>query len=150
MKMRKLLPVLIIAVGSVFLLSGCDAILDAIFQNNQITVDVSVSSGYALDYASGNGTVTLTLTDVTSGTPTTVASTRTGFDSVSSHFVFAFTKLKSDTFTVNASYTSAYYTSPLPMNSFLDPSNNALTQITMPYTNSGDSTGRSVYLKIYF
>jgi hypothetical protein len=33
MKMRKLLPVIILAVGSLFVLSGCDAMLDAIFPN---------------------------------------------------------------------------------------------------------------------
>ena len=43
MKMRKLLPLVLLAVGALFLLSSCDAMLDAIFPSNQIYVDVEVS-----------------------------------------------------------------------------------------------------------
>ena len=41
MKMRKILPLVLLAVGSVFLLSSCDAMLDAIFSNNTVNVYVS-------------------------------------------------------------------------------------------------------------
>ena len=41
MRIRKILPVLLLAVGSLFLLTSCDALLDAIFSNNTITVYVS-------------------------------------------------------------------------------------------------------------
>lgn len=50
MKIRKILPLLLLAFGSVFLLSSCDALLDAIFSNNTISVYVSVyipSYGYS-------------------------------------------------------------------------------------------------------
>lgn len=44
MKMRKLLPLVLLAIGSIFLLSSCDALLDAIYANNTITVTVLVST----------------------------------------------------------------------------------------------------------
>jgi len=49
MKIRKILPLLLIVIASVFLLSSCQAILDAIFSNNTISVYVSENwnnSGY--------------------------------------------------------------------------------------------------------
>ena len=36
MKIRKILPLVLLALASVFLLSSCDALLDAIFSNNTI------------------------------------------------------------------------------------------------------------------
>ena len=41
MKIRRIILLVLLAAGSVFLLSSCDAMLDAIFSNNTITVDVS-------------------------------------------------------------------------------------------------------------
>lgn len=41
MKIRKILLLVLLAAGSVFLLSSCDALLDAIFANNTVTVYVS-------------------------------------------------------------------------------------------------------------
>ena len=35
MKIRKILPLVLLAVGSVFLLSSCDAMLDAIFRTTR-------------------------------------------------------------------------------------------------------------------
>ena len=53
MKMRKILPLVILAVTAFFLLSGCDALLDAIFSKDQITVDVAVYTPSHSDYAVG-------------------------------------------------------------------------------------------------
>ncbi len=47
MKMRKILPLVILAVGALVLLSGCDAMLDAIFPTAQITVDAAVTAAIA-------------------------------------------------------------------------------------------------------
>jgi hypothetical protein len=161
MKMRKLLPLVLLAVGALFMLSGCDAMLDAIFQDNQITVDVFVTippypglGQYYYDWYYGTGTVTLTLYDVTAGTNKVVVSGRTGYTSTASHFVFPFTKLKSDTYMVTAVYTSAYYSSPGPNSIFYDPSGTIMgspfSSIAMPYVNAGDSTGRSANISMYF
>jgi hypothetical protein len=157
MKMRKILPIVILAVGSLFLLSGCDALLDAIFAKNQMTIDVRVSippyplvSAYYYDWLYGVGTVTLSVHDLTSGSVTVVTSGRTGYDSSSSHFYFPFTKLANDTFMITATYTSGYYGSPAPTSVFFDPSGYGMTSITLPYSNGGDSTGHSVNLYMYF
>lgn len=158
MKMRKILPLIILAVGSFFLLSGCDAMLDAIFATNQITVDVAVTippypsvARYYYDWAYGVGAVTLTFTDINTGAVTVVTSGRTGYDAVSSHFVFPFTKLKGDIYTIAAVYSSVYYPPyTYGTSTFYDPSGVPLGSISMPYTNSGDSTGHSVHLFMYF
>ena len=43
MKIRKILPVLLVAIASVVMLSSCDAILDVIFANNTVTFYVSAN-----------------------------------------------------------------------------------------------------------
>jgi hypothetical protein len=69
MKIRKILPLVLLAVGSVFLLSSCDAILDAMFSNNTVNVYVSsriLTYGYfpstdsVTAYISGPSAVTAT------------------------------------------------------------------------------------------
>ena len=150
MKMRKILPLVILAVGALFLLSGCDALLDAIFAKNQISVDVQVSNAYYNDWYYGAGSVTLNFYDLSTGSTTTVVSGRTGYDYTSSHFVFTFTKLEADTFAITAFYNSAYYADPASNNVFYDPSGAGHTSIAMPFTNSGDSTGHSIDLTMYF
>jgi hypothetical protein len=98
--------------------------------------------------------VTLYFTDTNTGALTVVASERTGYDNSSSHFVFPFTKLKGDTYTIIATYASAHYSSPPPNPLFYDPSGTRMgfptSQISLPYNNSGDSTGHSVHLYMYF
>jgi hypothetical protein len=41
MRIRKILPLVLLAVGSVFLLTSCDALLDGIFGQNTVTVYAS-------------------------------------------------------------------------------------------------------------
>ena len=157
MKTRKILPLVLLAVGALFLLSGCDAILNAIFPDNQIFVDVRIRAvDYPVDWShtfySGAypGTVTLTLTDVNTGSVTIANGSWTSVDTSFIHFPFTFTKLKSDTFNLTAVYTSTYEGGPYVVSTFYDPSGNYLSAIAMPYTNSGDSTGHSVNLYMIF
>ena len=46
MRAKKLLPLILLAVGALFLLSSCDAILDAIYANNTLDVTVDVFSAF--------------------------------------------------------------------------------------------------------
>ena len=64
MKTRKILPLVLIVVGAAFLLSSCDAMLDAIYPSNQISVDVAVRGtiGYHPDFALPGRYVQLQLT----------------------------------------------------------------------------------------
>jgi hypothetical protein len=156
MKTRKILPLILLAVGSLFLLSSCDAMLDAIFQNNQIYVDVEISgANYPLDWTAAYrfgaypGSVTLSLYDVTTGSTTTSTGSWTSADINYVHFPFTFTKLKGDTFTLTATFTSAHYF-PTYQTLFYDPSGLPMSSISMPYKNSGDSTGHSVSLYMIF
>jgi len=116
MKMRKILPLVILAVGALFLLSGCDAMLDAIFQNNQMTVEVSVWNGtYPVDwsqtyyYGRTSGIVTVYLTNTSTGSTTTANIGWTSADGAYVYYQADFTDLKNDTYLVTAWYTS-YYT----------------------------------------
>ncbi len=59
MKIKKLLPLVLLAVAAVLMLSSCDAMLDAIFPTNQIIVDVAVDALTHTDYASSPVTVVL-------------------------------------------------------------------------------------------
>lgn len=51
MKTRKILPLVILALASVFLLSSCDALLDAIFANDTLTVYVKTAWVYGYSTA---------------------------------------------------------------------------------------------------
>ncbi len=43
MRVKKLIPLILLAVGALFLLSSCDQILDALYANNTINVTTIVS-----------------------------------------------------------------------------------------------------------
>jgi hypothetical protein len=152
MKMRKLLPFVLLAVGALFLLSGCDAMLDAIFPSNQISVDVWVTAYTHTDYAVG-AYVSVTLHDNTSGTSKTATTTWQSYDGYYVHYRVSFTKLKDDNFSLTSTYVDylGYTTSTFYI---YDPSGygyvgNGLN-FTMPYSNSGDSTGHSITVVQYF
>src|SRR5208337_1378585 len=116
MKMRKLLLLVFLAVGVLFLLSGCDAMLDAIFPSNQIYVDVEVSAAdFPLDWAGTYyhgyypGSVTLYLYDVNANSTTVATGAWTSVDYNYIHFPFVFTRLKNDVYQLTAVYTSVHY-----------------------------------------
>ncbi|MGA2478027.1 MAG: hypothetical protein ABSG63_04670 [Spirochaetia bacterium] len=99
MKMRKILPLVLLAVGSVFLLSSCDAMLDAIFSNNTVNVYMSEyipSWGY-----SPSDTMTVTFVGPTSVTATAGYS---GRDFYYAYWAISIPKLADGTYTVQAAY----------------------------------------------
>ena len=145
MKIRKILPVVILAVGSLFLLSGCDALLDAIFQNNQILVDVRIYGGvggfpadWSASYYSGlnSGLVTLYLLDTNTGVTTTASGNWSSADIYYVHYAFNFTGLKNDVYEITAYYTSYY-------DHFIDP---PISVFVTPH----DSPGHSADVTITF
>ena len=145
MKMRKILPLVILAVGALFVLSGCDAMLDAIFDNSQLFVSVRVSNTFApLDYAAtytygtNAGRVQVKLTDL-STLETTSATTY--WTSISGGYVYYdinFTGLKGDSYQVDVKYADTY-----------DGSGITSTTYGAPVTPK-DSTGRSASIVIYY
>ncbi len=157
MKPRRLLPLIYVAAGALFLLSGCDAMLDAIFPSNQITVDVAVSrTSYYNDwyaafvYGSYPGSVTLYMYD--NGNPTAVTATWSSADANYVHYTFTFIKLKDHAFSFEAFYVSGHGSVPGYTGRFYDPSGYYFDfpiAITMPFHNSHDSTGHLVDLYMY-
>ena len=156
MKIKKLLPLVLLAVTAVLMLSSCDAMLDAIFPSNQISVDVMVSKNtngaFYNDWLHGyDSTVTLTLYDATTNVSSTQVGSWTDIDSVYVHYVFTFLKLKDHVYSLTALYSSATAGPPPfgPVNVFYD-GNYQLFAVQMPYRTGGDSTGHSAYFQMYF
>ena len=150
MKMRKILPLVILAVGALFLLSGCDQLLDAIFQNNQIYVDVRVHGYVGAPFYSdwyetsvngvNSGHVVVYVQD-SRGHVTSASTYWTSLDSLYVHYGINFTGLKDDTFLVYADYTSYYAGGYSTFRAYATPS----ATIT-PH----DATGHSADVTIYF
>ncbi len=74
MRAKKLLPLILLAVGALFLLSSCDAILDAIYANNTLDVTVDVSH-FDTGYANPSSYVEVTLTGASGASSTANANT---------------------------------------------------------------------------
>ncbi|MGA2766427.1 MAG: hypothetical protein ABSG17_24035 [Spirochaetia bacterium] len=112
MKIRKLLPLVLLAIASVFLLSSCDALLDAIFANDTINVYVSAAIATHGPYPSYD-TVDITVTGPTSATATAAY---TGSDGYYMYWSVAIPKLSDGNYTVQASFTyfngAAYFLAP--------------------------------------
>ena len=116
------------------------------------TLLVSVPNLVFEDWLNGYpSTVTLTLSDINSGTQSTVVTSWDGIDSNYLYFNVQYIKLKDHTFTLYATYNSIYSgLSYGPVTIFYDPNNVGMGSIQMPYSNPGDSTGHSVNLYMYF
>jgi len=153
MKIKKLLPLILIAMAAVLALSSCDAMLDAIFPTNQISVDVMVSRlTFPKDWQFGYpSTVTLTLTDQTSGVSTTQVGSWTDIDSNYVHYVFTFLKLGDHVYTMKAYYYSYFFNATYGPNfDFFDGSVDLIGGVRMPYRTGHDSTGHSADFQMYF
>jgi len=139
MKTRKLLPLIILAVVAVLALSSCDAILDAIFQSNQISVEVAVNTtiGRHTDFFTG-GYVNLQLTGP--GVSSSVSAYYGSWDGLYAYYYFTFPKLPDGGYNLFATYFGSISTSA------------PIYNITMPFKSPSnpDSTGQSVtiYLTI--
>jgi len=162
MKIKKLLPLVLLAVAAVLMLSSCDAMLDAIFPTNQMTVDVAVSKNtipaaafyadwYNAYYFNNNpSTVALTLTDITAGTSTTRVRSWSGADGIYVNYIFTFLNLKDHVYSLSAYYNS--YSNSIsygPVTTIWD-GNIPMSAVQLPYKNSSDSTGHLVDLQMYF
>ena len=153
MRIRKILPLALLAVGAVFMLTSCAQILDAIFSSNTIQVTAKVLAPY---YGTGSGqTVQFTLTRVSTGETTTGTSGTSG--SVDSYgyvyYTFEFNKLANDTYTLTSAYSGPRlgFAGPWVTTAFyVDDSSGSTTPVSsvaLPYT-SGNAT--SVSLTTFF
>jgi len=118
MKIRKILPLVLLAVGSVFLLSSCDALLDAIFSNDTITVYVSA---YIPSYCSqigpnayllSSGTDVVTVASVAGPKSFVGTASYTGNDSYYMYWSVAVPQLSDGTYSVQVTYYHPYGYAP--------------------------------------
>ena len=100
MKIRKLLPLVLLAIASVFLLSSCDALLDAIFANDTINVYVSAYIP-TWGYNPGGDTVSVAISGPTNATAT---ASYTGNDAYYMYWSVAVPKLSDGTYTVTVTF----------------------------------------------
>jgi hypothetical protein len=104
MKIRKILPLLLLAFGSVFLLSSCDALLDAIFSNNNINVYIS-SYIPGRGFYPGYDTMTVVLTGPYSAS---VSTHYEGDDGLYMYWSISIPKLPDGSYSVYVVYTHPY------------------------------------------
>jgi hypothetical protein len=100
-KMRKILPLVLLAIASVFMLSSCDALLDGIFSNNTINV-----------YANAIGYFPYGAVYITVSGPANVSTWAAyqGYDSGRTYWAYSFPKLSNGTYTVQAEFFANGYT----------------------------------------
>ena len=139
MRVKKLLPLILLAVGALFLLSSCDALLDAIYANNTLDVNVRVyfsvnSTGYSSPYSS----VTVTVGGASGATVSTPPSQYNG--SYADYFLPSVKKLPNGTYTITTDYYDSVSGVTWRTTSFFDPSGYTVGSIEMPYGGSNTAT----------
>ena len=147
MKVRKMRPLLILAVGAVVLLSSCNALLDAIYPPNTIYLDVAVNVSTHTDYLISSANAQLHDNSYGNLLVSSVDAAASRHNRWSGsgyvHYYFTFARLDNDTYTVTATYNSSAGTGTPPTNYI--PTNN----FTFPYSNSGGSGGHSITMRAY-
>lgn len=143
-----------LAAGVVVLLSGCSAMLDAIYPARQIiSVDVQVNASTHGDYTSTSSLVYVELTD-SYGYPlaSPVAATYTSLSKGSANYFFTLTKLNSGTYGLYSYYSGvstgiAYPVGGTPSGYwFSDPSGLLTLTVSVPYNKSSDITNLTVVI----
>jgi hypothetical protein len=152
MKIKKLLPLVLLAAAAVLMLSSCDAMLDVIFPSNQISVDVMVNrADFPNDWSYGApATVDFVLYDATANTFSTQSGSWSDRDSNYLHFVFAFLNLKDHVYQMTATYHSFYYALDPSTSTFYDGNSPGMLAVQMPHRTGHDSTGHSADFQMYF
>jgi len=151
MKMRKLLPAVLLAVGALFLLSGCDAMLDAIFQNDVINLDVRVIADFNhRDYALAGSFENVVLMDSSFNVVKSVSQYVDGFDGTYAHYHFNFANLKDGTYYLTAGYYGQIVGFRGSTSNIYDNSGFFVGGlVTFPDKSLGDSSGHTIYISMY-
>jgi len=143
MRVKKLLPLILLAVGAVFLLSSCDAILDAIYANNTINVTVEIPNAYP-GYNNPYSYVTVTLGGA-SGATESVSVTNPGLlASYGYYYLPSMKKLPNGNYSITTQYYDASNGNTYQVSDFYDPGNNLVTSMSLPY--GGSNTANVVVL----
>jgi hypothetical protein len=143
MRIRKILPLALLAVGMLFMLTSCDKLLDFIFSSNTINVNVQAPISNYYTYAAG-GTVTVYLY----GNGTTYQAGPEACQYVDGYgyanYTFSFSKLPNDTYSITTVYSGLHHTGTGSATFFYDPVNYYTNWITMPYSGGGSPATANV------
>jgi hypothetical protein len=149
MRVKKLLPLILLAIGALFLLSSCDAILDALYANNTITVTAYVITTHpgATSYYSS---VTVNLSGASGATVSAGYSGSIYHDTVNgfNYAIYYFSPIKrlpNGNYNMTSSYYDGVTTSIFSTTYFYDQNENPYTSISMPF-NGSSTADFSVYL----
>jgi len=146
MRIRKILPLVLLAVGTLFMLTSCDKLLDFIFASNTINVDAQVVTGVYPRWQNSSVSATLAGTGTSYSAGPTYASypDSAGY----AHYTFSFPKLSNDTYTLTL--TLSYYGSTgvpaglyAPNDYYTDgilTSVGTTVSVTMPYSSGNPSS----------
>jgi hypothetical protein len=149
MKMRKILPIVILAVGSLFLLSGCDALLDAIFSSDVIYLDVWVQGTTHADFANGGSYENVMLMDGSLTVVANVSQYYSSYDGNYAHYYFTFNKLKDGTYYLSTTYVGQITGGHGTSSNLYDSGGSFIGgSVTFPDKSLGDSTGHTVNIKM--
>jgi hypothetical protein len=138
MRAKKILPFVLLAIGALFLLSSCDAILDALYANNTINVTAYVLiGGRYLGAQSPDSTVTVTLGGASGAT---VSAEYSGNSYPYAMYVLpSVTKLPNGNYNISSYFYDAVTGRTHATNYFYDLNGNQYTSVSMPY--GGSTTG---------
>lgn len=151
MRIRKILPLALLAIGTTFALTSCDKLLDAIFPTNTIYVTVQAPIVKYTGYQVG-GAVTVILTSY-GGTTYQAGPAPYSYPDIygNANYTFSFAKLPNDTYTLQAYYLGYYYNGVATVygygptqTAFYDPLNTYTNAITMPYSHGGSPNSASI------
>lgn len=140
MRIRKILPLALLAIGSLFMLTSCDRLLDFIFSSNTINVNVQAYDLKYVGYVTG-GTITVVVTGSSGTTYQAGPSTYEYLDAYyNANYNFSFGRLPNDTYTIYTYYTGAIFGGGATSTYyFYDPLLLLSTAITLPYSGGGST-----------
>jgi hypothetical protein len=138
MRTRKLVLLVLLAVGATFLLSSCDAILDAIYANNTINVTAYVLTSHS-GSSSYYSSVTVSLSGASGATVSAGFSGTLAYSGPYTYAVYylpAIKKLPNGTYSMTSTFYDAVANYSFSTYYFYDSSNNAYTSFSMPFDGS--------------
>ena len=146
MRIRKILPLALLAVGALFMLTSCDAILDGLFPASSLTVYVHVPASYYTDYATATMKVevisTSTGASYVAGPVAELVTDAYGYVNYS----FSFPKLSTGNYNVISTYNGPYYYAVQGEFS-TDGGTSYISTIKLPLTGG---SSRSASVDVYF
>ena len=145
MRAKKILPFVLLAFGALFLLSSCDAILDALYANNTINVTAYVSVATHPGATSPYSTVTVALGGASGGTASAGWSGSYNSNGYAIYYLPSMPKLPNGNYTITSTFYNGYLESTIATSTFYD--QNGIPYMSAPLPFNGANT---VNFSVYF